>query len=91
LSNIGTEARKDRARVDDIFPNLSGSTFNPLTASIVDGLYARVIIRSTACNMLNRTVLEEVKRMTDFIKRIEAKDGIGTAIKVLFVYFIATR
>ncbi|XP_060602246.1 protein patched homolog 1-like [Ruditapes philippinarum] len=77
----GTEARKDRARVDDIFPNLSGSNFNPLTVSIVDGLYARVIIRSTAGNLLNRTVLEEVKRMTDFIKRIEAKDGIGTAIK----------
>jgi hypothetical protein len=85
LPSIGTEARDDLAKVDHIFPNLSGSNFNPLTVSLVEGLYARVIIRSTSGNLLDRTFIEEVKAMSDFIQTIEAKDDSGTTIKVLFV------
>ena len=82
LQNTGTEARDDFAIVNDLYPNLSGSNFNPLTVSIVEGLYAMVIIRSKSGNMLNRTVLAEVKTMLDFIQTIETKDDTGATIKV---------
>ncbi|XP_045201241.2 patched domain-containing protein 3-like [Mercenaria mercenaria] len=78
---FGTESRDDLARVDDIFSDLSGSNFNPLTVSIVDGLYARVIVRATSGNLLDKTVLEEIKTMSNFIQNIETKNDNGSTIK----------
>lgn len=64
-----------------MFPDLSGSNFNVLQLA-KSGAWAKVIVRSKAGNILNRTVLEEIKALNDYIQEIDAFRKDGTVFKV---------
>lgn len=76
----GTVARHDQKRVKEMFPDLSGSNFNILQLA-ADGAWAKVIIKSKYGNLLNRTVLEEIRTFNSFIQNISAVAKDGTVIK----------
>ena len=78
----GTQARHDVQRMKKMYPDLSGSNFNSLQL-LQDGAWAKVIIRSKYGNMMNRTVLEEVREMDTAIQNITAVSDEGTFIKVM--------
>lgn len=64
-----------------MFPDLSGSNYNVLQLAEF-GAWAKVIVRSNSGNILNRTVLQAVKELNDYIQNIEAFKSDGTVLKV---------
>ncbi|KAL4219932.1 hypothetical protein ACF0H5_020344 [Mactra antiquata] len=76
----GTVARHDMKTVKNLFPDLSGSNFNILQLA-ADGAWAKVIVRSNSGNILNKTVLSEIKDLNDFIQNITAETENDKVIK----------
>ncbi|XP_045205429.2 patched domain-containing protein 3-like [Mercenaria mercenaria] len=76
----GSQARKDKAKVEGIFPDLSGSNYNSLQLT-EEAQWARVIVRSKSGNLLKRLELEEVQDIAEHILNITATDENGAAIE----------
>lgn len=68
---IGSQARKDKDRVEELFPDLSGSHFNSLQLT-EEAKWARIIVMSKTGNMLKRAELEEVKTIAEHVLNITA-------------------
>ncbi|XP_053400140.1 patched domain-containing protein 3-like isoform X2 [Mercenaria mercenaria] len=77
---IGSQARKDTDRVEEIFPDLSGSNFNSLQLT-EEPQWARIIVKSKSGNILNRPELEEVKNIAENVLNITASSENGNVIK----------
>ncbi|XP_053403811.1 patched domain-containing protein 3-like [Mercenaria mercenaria] len=75
-----TQTRKDKSRVEKIFPDMSGSMFNVLQVSD-EGFWARVIVKSKSGNLLNRTILEEIGYLSNMVLNITAENSDGSVIK----------
>jgi hypothetical protein len=77
----GTQARHDVQRMKRMYPDLSGSNFNSLQL-LQDGAWAKVIIKSNYGNLMNKTVLEEIRELNNALQNITAIGKDGTRIKV---------
>ncbi|XP_060597853.1 patched domain-containing protein 3-like [Ruditapes philippinarum] len=76
----GTQARKDKDRVESIFPDLSGSNYNSLHVTVPRQYFAGIIVKSKTSNLLNRPVLEEIKALSELIQNIVTTDSDGSTI-----------
>ena len=81
FTNQGSQARKDKDKVEAIFPDLSGSNYNSLQLSQL-GRWARVIIKSTSGNLLSRAQLQEVEALDTIIQALTATADDGSTITV---------
>lgn len=77
---VGSQAWADKEKVENTFPDMTGSNFNSLQLT-EEPRWARVIVRSKAGNLLNRQELEEIKSMAEHILNITATDDDGQAIR----------
>ncbi|XP_053403808.1 patched domain-containing protein 3-like isoform X2 [Mercenaria mercenaria] len=76
----GSEAEKDEEQAHSIFPDLSGSNFDPRHQT-TEGYWARVILKSTTGNLLEKTVLEEIKNFSSMIENISITNETGSMVQ----------
>jgi hypothetical protein len=84
----GTQARKDKDRVESIFPDLSGSNYNSLHVTVPRQYFAGIIVKSKTGNLLDRPVLEEIKALSELIQNIVTTDSDGSTINVMLFLLI---
>ena len=77
---LGSEARRDRDRVQDLYPDLSGTNYNPFQQTAL-GSWAKVIVKSKTGNVLDRETLREIARLNAYVKNITAHTENGTLIQ----------
>ena len=76
---LGTQARKDEARINKLFPESDGENLTTAFRGTSSEAISNIIIKSKTGNLLSRAVLEDLKRINTYIRFITAISS-GTTV-----------
>ena len=77
--SVGSEARRDQERVQELYPDMSGTNYNSFQLATL-GTWAEVIVKAKTGNVLERKTLIDIARLNMFIKNITAPTENDTLV-----------
>ena len=80
FSFSGSQAIKDRDKVTSLFPDKSGTNYNPFQQASL-GTWAEIIVKARNGNVLELDTLQDIARMHSFVKNITALTENDTVIQ----------